>query len=44
MWSRVVRVIVTLSLGILTTLLTADAQPQRKIPDSIEFSGKTTTC
>ena len=32
MWSSAVRVIVTLSLGILTALLAADAQPQRNIP------------
>jgi ABC-type uncharacterized transport system substrate-binding protein len=32
MGSRTVRVIVTLSLGILAVLLTADAQPQRTIP------------
>ena len=32
MWSKTVRVIVTLSLGILTTLLAAAAQPRRNIP------------
>jgi putative ABC transport system substrate-binding protein len=32
MWSRIVRVIVTLSLGIFAVLLAADAQPRRNIP------------
>jgi putative tryptophan/tyrosine transport system substrate-binding protein len=32
MWSRTVRVIVTVSLGILAALLAADAQPRRNIP------------
>ena len=32
MWARTVRVIVTLSLGLLAALLTADAQPRRNIP------------
>jgi putative ABC transport system substrate-binding protein len=32
MWSRTVRVIVTLSLGLLAARLTADAQPRRHIP------------
>jgi putative tryptophan/tyrosine transport system substrate-binding protein len=32
MWSRTVRVIVTLSLGLLAARLTADTQPRRNIP------------
>lgn len=32
MWARTVRVIVTLSLGLLAARLTADAQPRRNIP------------
>jgi putative ABC transport system substrate-binding protein len=32
MWARTIRVIVTLSLGLLVARLTADAQPRRDIP------------